>query len=39
MKIITNLIWRSILYLSKSYMADQSQAQLDGLKKVIENQK
>jgi uncharacterized protein YndB with AHSA1/START domain len=32
-----NLIWRSILFLSKSYMADQSQAQLDGLKKVIEN--
>jgi carbon monoxide dehydrogenase subunit G len=34
-----NLIWRSVLFLSKSYMADQSQAQLDGLKKVIENQK
>lgn len=34
-----NLIWRSVLFLSKSYMANQSQAQLDGLKKVIENQK
>ncbi len=34
-----NLIWRSILFLSKSYMISQSQAQLDGLKKVIENQK
>jgi hypothetical protein len=34
-----NLIWRSVLFLSKSYMADQGQAQLDGLKKVIENQK
>ncbi len=31
-----NILWRSILFLSKSYMTNAAQEQLEGLKKVIE---
>jgi len=33
-----NLIWKSILYLSKSYLKTASQSQLDALKKEIESE-
>jgi hypothetical protein len=33
-----NILWRSILFLSKSYMTNSGQEQLDELKKVIEKQ-
>jgi uncharacterized protein YndB with AHSA1/START domain len=32
-----NLLWRSILFLSKSYFIETGQKQLDDLKKMIEN--
>ena len=31
-----NILWKSILFLSKSYMTTEAQKQLEGLKKVIE---
>ncbi len=31
-----NLIWKSILFLSKSYMSEQGQKQLTGLKEAVE---
>lgn len=33
-----NLLWKSILLLSKSYMTTEAQKQLEGLKKVIEKE-
>jgi uncharacterized protein YndB with AHSA1/START domain len=33
-----NVLWKSILLLSKSYMTGEAQKQLNGLKKVIETQ-
>ena len=33
-----NTLWKSILFLSKSYMTGEAQQQLEGLKKVIEKQ-
>jgi len=33
-----NVLWKSILFLSKSYMTGEAQKQLAGLKKVIEKQ-
>jgi len=32
-----NILWKSILFLSKSYMTSEGQKQLEGLKKVIES--
>jgi len=33
-----NILWKSILFLSKSYMTSSASEQLEGLKKVIEKQ-
>jgi len=33
-----NILWKSILFLSKSYMTNEANQQLEGLKKVIEKQ-
>jgi hypothetical protein len=33
-----SMLWKSILFLSKSYMINSGQGQLDALKKVIEKE-